>query len=74
VWMVVGALRRALKPETDRDSGGVPSVRVQTRSGRWLTFHGVRTESRLDREGETMVIIEPTRPRNWRGYESPHTG
>ncbi len=62
VWMVVGALRKALKPETDRDLGGVPSVRVQTRSGRWLTFHGARTESRPGRQGETMVVIEPSRP------------
>jgi DNA-binding CsgD family transcriptional regulator len=62
VWMVVGALRKALKPERDRDLNGVPSVRVQTRSGRWLTFHGARTEPRPGREGETMVIIEPSRP------------
>ncbi len=62
VWMVVGALRKALKPETDRDLGGVPSVRVQTRSGRWLTFHGARTNSQPGREGETMVVIEPSRP------------
>jgi DNA-binding CsgD family transcriptional regulator len=62
VWMVVGALRKALKPETDRDLGGVPSVRVQTRSGRWLTFHGARTEPRDGRGGETMVIVEPSRP------------
>jgi DNA-binding CsgD family transcriptional regulator len=62
VWTVVGALRKALKPETDRDLNGVPSIRVQTRSGRWLTFHGARTESRPGHGGETMVIIEPTRP------------
>ena len=62
VWMVVGALRKVLKPENDRDLNGVPSVRVQTCSGRWLTFHGARTESRPGRGGETMVIIEPSRP------------
>ena len=62
VWMIVGALRRALKPQNDRDVIGVPSVLVQTRSGRWLTFHGARTETRLKRGGETMVIIEPSRP------------
>src|SRR5215217_1476705 len=62
VWMVVGTLRKALKPQNDRDLGGVPSVRVQSRSGRWLTFHGARTESRPGRGAETMVIIEPTRP------------
>jgi len=33
VWMVIGALRKALKSETDTDANGVPSVRVQTRSG-----------------------------------------
>jgi DNA-binding CsgD family transcriptional regulator len=62
VWMVVGALRRALKPATDRDLGGVPTERVWTRSGRWITFHGARTEPRDGRWGETMVIVEPSRP------------
>src|SRR4051812_47196231 len=62
VWMVVGALRKALKPEMDKDANGVPSVRVQTRLGRWVTFHGVRTESKPGHVGETMVIVEPSRP------------
>jgi DNA-binding CsgD family transcriptional regulator len=62
VWIVIGALRKALKPENDRELNGVPSVRVQTRSGRWLTFHGARTEPRLGHTDETMVIIEPSRP------------
>jgi DNA-binding CsgD family transcriptional regulator len=48
--------------ETDRDLDDPPSVRVQTRSGRWLTFHGARTEPRPGRGAETMVIIEPSRP------------
>jgi hypothetical protein len=62
VWMMVGALRRALMPESDREVNGVPSVRVQARSGRWLTFHGVCTEPRPGRTGETMLIVEPSRP------------
>ena len=62
VWMVVGALRKALKPGTDREANGVPSVRVQTRSGRWLTLHGAQTEARPGSTGETMVVIEPSRP------------
>lgn len=62
VWMVVGALRKALRPETDRDLNSLPRIRVQTRSGRWLTFHGERTEPRPGREGDTMVIVEPSRP------------
>jgi DNA-binding CsgD family transcriptional regulator len=59
--MVVGALRKALKPKTDRDTNGVPSVRVQTRSGRWLTLHGARSESQPGHGGETIVIIESSR-------------
>jgi DNA-binding CsgD family transcriptional regulator len=39
-----------------------PSVHVQTRSGRWLTFHGAQTNSQPGRGGETMVIVEPSRP------------
>jgi DNA-binding CsgD family transcriptional regulator len=62
VWMILGALRKALKRQTDGELGGVPSVRVQTRSGHWLTFHGARTEPRPGHGGETMVIIEPSRP------------
>ena len=62
VWIVVGALKKALGPETDRDLGGVPSIRVRGRSGRWLTLHGARTEPRVGRTGETMVIVEPSRP------------
>jgi DNA-binding CsgD family transcriptional regulator len=62
VWMVVGALRQALRPEPDRDLNGAPSVHVQTRSGRWLTFHGARPHSQPGRGGETMVIVEPSRP------------
>ena len=62
VWMVVGALRKALQPETERDLSGIPRVRVQTRSGRWLTFHGERTQSRAGRGDETIVIIEQSRP------------
>jgi DNA-binding CsgD family transcriptional regulator len=62
VWMVVGVLRKALKSENDRDQNGMPSIWVQPQSGRWLTFHGARTELQPGRSGETMVIIEPSRP------------
>ena len=62
VWMVVGALRQVLQPETEGDLHRTPRVRVQTRSGRWVTLHGARTMSPFGQEGETMVIIEPARP------------
>jgi hypothetical protein len=48
--------------KTDRDANGVPSVRVQTRLGRWLTFHGTRTETRPGSRDDTTVIIELSRP------------
>ena len=62
VWIAVGALRRALAPETDRDLHTAPHVCVQTRAGRWLTLHGARTFSQGGRQGVTTVVIEPSRP------------
>lgn len=63
VWIAVGALRRALAPETDRDSQATPRICVQTQAGRWLTIHGAQTLSSGGRQGETVVIIEPSQPR-----------
>jgi DNA-binding CsgD family transcriptional regulator len=63
VWIAVGALRSALAPETERDLQSAARICVQTRAGRWLTLHGARTLSDGGRQGETVVIIEPSRPR-----------
>jgi DNA-binding CsgD family transcriptional regulator len=63
VWTVVGALRRALRPETERDLHDVPRVHVRARSGHWLTLHGAGTQAHDGRGGETIVILEPSRPR-----------
>ena len=60
VWVVAGALRRALRPETDRDLNSVPRLLVRARSGRWLTFQVDLTEPHSDGESETVVVIEPT--------------
>ena len=62
MWTAVGALRQALTSETERDLDDVPRVRVQTPAGRWLTFHASRTESASDRAGETVIVVEPSRP------------
>jgi DNA-binding CsgD family transcriptional regulator len=63
VYTVVGALRRALGPETDRENKAIPRLLVQARSGRWLALQGARSEPRPDRESETMIVIEPAEPR-----------
>jgi len=64
VWSVVGALRRALGPET---TGGYPSdaprLRVRGRSGRWLALQASLTEPRPGHHAETVVIIAPAEPR-----------
>ncbi len=60
--MVVLALRRALKPESDRDVESQPRLRVRTRSGRWLTLYGSLTEATPERSSETVIVIEPTKP------------
>lgn len=62
VWITVGALRRTLAPETERDLQSAPRICVQSRTGRWLTLHGARTLSDGGRQGETVVIIEPSQP------------
>jgi DNA-binding CsgD family transcriptional regulator len=63
VWIAVGGLRRALTPETDRDLRLAPRICAQTRAGRWLTLHGARTLADGGRQGETVIIIEPSQPR-----------
>jgi DNA-binding CsgD family transcriptional regulator len=63
VWMVMGALRRALQPQTIRDEDMVPCLSVKSRSGRWLTLQGALTEARPGSPGQRMIVIEPTGPR-----------
>jgi DNA-binding CsgD family transcriptional regulator len=63
VWQVLGALRKALKAETDRDLNSTPQVRVWGRSGRWLTLQASRTEPSLTRPSESVVIIAPAGPK-----------
>lgn len=63
VWTVVGALRRALKSETERDRASVPRVCVQTRSGHRLTLQAARSEPHSGSPGEMVIVIEPAGPR-----------
>jgi DNA-binding CsgD family transcriptional regulator len=63
IWTVLGALKRALKPDTDRDLNGSPQLRIRGRSGRWLTLQASRTEPTLTRPSESVVIIAPTGPK-----------
>jgi DNA-binding CsgD family transcriptional regulator len=60
---VAGAVRRALKPESERDRASVPRLCVRARSGRWLTLQGTLTEARPGHPSEMMIIIEPARPK-----------
>jgi DNA-binding CsgD family transcriptional regulator len=64
IWTVLGALKRALKPETDQDlNSTTPDLRVRARSGRWLTLQASRTEPSLSRPSESVVIIAPAGPK-----------
>jgi DNA-binding CsgD family transcriptional regulator len=63
IWTVLGALKRALKPETDRDLSSSPHLRVRGRSGRWLTLQASRTEPTHSRPAESVVIIAPAGPK-----------
>jgi DNA-binding CsgD family transcriptional regulator len=60
VWSVVGALRRALKPQVELDQVSVPHLCVRARSGRWLTLHASMSESQHPgKQGEIVIVIEP---------------
>ncbi len=63
IWTVLGALKRALKPDTDRELNGSPHLRVRGRSGRWLTLQASRTEPTPTRPSESVVIIAPAGPK-----------
>lgn len=63
LWMVVGALRRALEPQTERDRARVPCLNVKARSGRWLTLQGALTEAASGSPSQKMIVIEPTGPK-----------
>jgi DNA-binding CsgD family transcriptional regulator len=63
VSSVMGALRQALKPGTDREWNSVPRLLVRARSGQWLVLHGAWTEPGPHRDSETTIVIERARPR-----------
>jgi DNA-binding CsgD family transcriptional regulator len=61
--MVVGALRRAIDPQTERDRGMVPTLSAKAHSGRWLTLQAALTEAAPGKPSQKMVIIEPAGPK-----------
>src|SRR5215217_7778690 len=63
IWTVLGALRSALKPQTDRDLNSSPYLRVRARSGRWLTLQASRTEPSHTRPAASLVVIAPSGPK-----------
>jgi DNA-binding CsgD family transcriptional regulator len=58
VYAVAGRTRAVL--EADSGSPSLARLRLQTRSGRWLTLHGSRLGGHTS--GLTAVIIEPSHP------------
>lgn len=63
IWTALGALKRTLKPQTDRDLNSSPHIRVRARSGRWLTLQASQTESSPSRLSESILIIAPAEPK-----------
>jgi DNA-binding CsgD family transcriptional regulator len=70
VVAVLGALRMALKADTDRDVNRTPQIRVRGRSGRLLTLQASETEPSPTRSAEQMVIIGPAGPKQVLGLTS----
>lgn len=63
VWTVLGALRRSLRPESDRELNGGPYLRIRGRSGRWLALQASRTEPGSGHPSGSVVIIAPAGPK-----------
>lgn len=63
IWAVLGALTRALRPDTDRDLNGSPQLLVQGRSGRWLMLQASSTEPTFTRPSESVLVIAPAGPK-----------
>lgn len=57
---VYAAAARLARLEREPDRPGVPSVRIQTRSGRWLTIHATRLDGPGGRQ--TGLVFEPASP------------
>jgi DNA-binding CsgD family transcriptional regulator len=64
VWLAVGALRHALKPDTERDLASVPRLFSQTRAGRWLLLQAALAETSSGSGEDIMIVIEPAGPRD----------
>jgi DNA-binding CsgD family transcriptional regulator len=63
VWAVVGALRSALKTSSEASLTSSPLLRVRGNDGTWLTLQASAAESSVGRVNETVVVIEPAKPR-----------
>lgn len=74
VWSVMGALRWALMPETNRDTSSIPRLCIRARSGRWLTLQASLTGPYPDRPVETAVVITPAGPREVIGLHATAYG
>jgi DNA-binding CsgD family transcriptional regulator len=63
LWTVVGVLRRALDPQTERDRSMVPTLTAKAHSGRWLTLQAALTEAAPGKPSQKMIVIEPAGPK-----------
>lgn len=64
VLHAVSALKHALAMQTEAEASLVPQVSVQGRSGTWVTVQASRMASPAGETGRTLVLLEPSRPRD----------
>lgn len=62
IWLAVGALRHALRPESVRDQVSVPRIATQAPTGRWLCLQAALAEPRESGTGDTVIVIAPAGP------------
>lgn len=62
VWMAIAALRRTMRPESERDRLLTPSMHARTSSGTWLHIQASLALPANGRDGDTIVVIGPAAP------------
>jgi DNA-binding CsgD family transcriptional regulator len=57
IWLLVGALRQALRPRTDDHFECVPRICVRARTGRWVELQAALGEGTEERSGEIVIVL-----------------
>lgn len=61
IWLLVGALRQTLRPQTEDQAERVPRICVRAHSGRWVQLQAALGEATAERAGEIVIVLSALR-------------